>query len=578
MDATCSMAAPATTRSRTAISVRSEPAASVVVPVEPRRHASVAGMQADDVAQAAAAHANAKRLPEALAVLLDAWRGSGTPELADAIETIGKRLAATQPSLAGKTVAAHRAWRKAAKGRRAEDLDRLLATWRDVPATEVAARAELLREWPADPRRDRAVVAMLCESPYRTTPAVWTQLCALTEMIRDVRQRDRLRAFVAAIPTIFIGIGPTKIARRVRAVLEPLLLRLDACAPAPMAEARRATLAELAREEPAAAAATIRGSRADELRACVFEQPDDYGLRAIYADALIEAGDPLGELIALSLKHRDTPPSKPELARRLALTKRLLPAILGPLAKVLYRTELEVDCGFLSRCTVNFQECARTIPLRIEELAGSPWWSTVVELRGPAKIFLHPVMRSLRRLYVYDDADLAALLDATSPPAIDTLSCNVTTRNVAQLARATRLTVLRHLHARSCNAKPRALLEAPVMAQLETLVVWLPWVWQPWVEALLARPCAAQAITLFASQDRQPVELRLRRGPGGRHSEIDIAIATQTHRFELERRVRAAVSVAHSIGRRVTRLTITPSRKLDRKLQALIDAAVAQPT
>jgi hypothetical protein len=190
-------------------------------------------------------------------------------------------------------------------------------------------------------------------------------------------------------------------------------------------------------------------------------------------------------------------------------------------------------------------------PACIEELAGA----VVVDRRRAARsrqIFLHPVMRSLRRLYVYDDTDLAALLDVTSPPAIDTLSCNVTTRNVAQLARATRLDRAAPPPRTRRNAKPRALLEAPVMAQLETLVVWLPWVATVGREALLARPCAAQAITLFAIQIVSPSSSRLRRGPGGRHSEIDIAIATQTHRFELERRVRAAVSVAHSLGRRVT--------------------------
>jgi hypothetical protein len=181
-------------------------------------------------------------------VLLDAWRGLGTPEPADSIETIGISASRRRNRRsAGKTVAAHRAWRKAAKGRRAEDLDRLLATWRDVPAAEVAARAELLREWPADPRRDRAVVALLCESPYRTTPAVWTQLCALTEMIRDVASAQ-LRAFVAAILTIFIGIGPPR-SRAVRAVLEPRSSGSMRASRAHGGDRPRARSAELAREE-----------------------------------------------------------------------------------------------------------------------------------------------------------------------------------------------------------------------------------------------------------------------------------------------------------------------------------------
>ncbi len=169
---------------------------------------------------------------------------------------------------------------------------------------------------------------------------------------------------------------------------------------------------------------------------------------AIYADALSEAGNPLGEFITLSLlASRD----KKQEVRRLALAKSQLPALLGPLAKVVFKRDLEFEAGLLSRCTVDAQS-----PQLVEAAVGNPWWSTVVDLHGPARVFLHP---ALRRLRLQDDEDLSQLL-AASPLKIDTLACVVRPPVVPQLDRAC-LPTVRHLRAYSCNADPRSLLDAP---------------------------------------------------------------------------------------------------------------------
>src|SRR5262245_13029846 len=109
----------------------------------------MANAAADRALSAAAALVQADRLAEALAGLLQAWRGSLAPALADAIDVVGARIADGQPSLSGKTASAKREWKRTAREQRAADLDRLLASWRDVAADEVAVRAELLLEWPA---------------------------------------------------------------------------------------------------------------------------------------------------------------------------------------------------------------------------------------------------------------------------------------------------------------------------------------------------------------------------------------------------------------------------------------------
>ena len=53
-----------------------------------------------------------------------------------------------------------------------------------------------------------------------------------------------------------------------------------------------------------------------ELLAQIYANPDDDALRAVYADALLERGDPRGELITLQLERtRAGAPAEAQVAR-----------------------------------------------------------------------------------------------------------------------------------------------------------------------------------------------------------------------------------------------------------------------
>jgi uncharacterized protein (TIGR02996 family) len=150
-----------------------------------------------------------------------------------------------------------------------------------------------------------------------------------------------------------------------------------------------AELATLVGGQRAAGAA----DRADveHLFRAVYEAPDDDGPRVVLADALIERGDPRGELITVQLalvKSTD---------RALKTRERELldahgKAWLGDLAPILM-ADVRFERGFLAACKVDNSQLDR-----VQKLVGNPAWSTVRSLEGSALIALDPVMRSLRRL------------------------------------------------------------------------------------------------------------------------------------------------------------------------------------
>lgn len=73
---------------------------------------------------------------------------------------------------------------------------------------------------------------------------------------------------------------------------------------------------------------------ADELLAKIYANPDDDGLRAVWADALIEQGDPRGEFVALQLS------STRNEARERSLVHKHWKNWVGPLAPFLMRGDL----------------------------------------------------------------------------------------------------------------------------------------------------------------------------------------------------------------------------------------------
>jgi hypothetical protein len=119
----------------------------------------------------------------------------------------------------------------------------------------------------------------------------------------------------------------------------------------------------------------------------------------VFADAMIELGDPRGEFVQLQLQRDASAVQRRREKELLAAHRR---AWLGELQHIIRRCEFER--GFLASCELipDNRELAR-------RLAGRPAWSTVHTLAGCATIALHREMRELRTLDF--DARVAAAVE-----------------------------------------------------------------------------------------------------------------------------------------------------------------------
>jgi uncharacterized protein (TIGR02996 family) len=156
---------------------------------------------------------------------------------------------------------------------------------------------------------------------------------------------------------------------------------------------------------PRKSAAGSRGSPPDnDLRTKVLADPDDAALRSVWADALIEGGDPLGELIAIQDRARDAPLTAAQDKRMRSLVAKHRVAWLGPLSGVCqHREGLLFDRGLLAECQIQVKQLAA-----LGAAVGDPGWTAVRRIWFCDRyawdpriipLLVHPVMRSLREVF-----------------------------------------------------------------------------------------------------------------------------------------------------------------------------------
>jgi uncharacterized protein (TIGR02996 family) len=147
------------------------------------------------------------------------------------------------------------------------------------------------------------------------------------------------------------------------------------------------------------------------------EHPEDRALRLVFADWLLERGDPRGEVIALCERGNLSLTEKRKVAR---LTEQHGARWLGPLREVADLQRTRFDSGFVSELHVS----PHAPPGALEELAGTPELATVrtfvvppVPRVTPLTRFLDaPVLRRLERLEL-GPLDWQALAGFTGGPA-----------------------------------------------------------------------------------------------------------------------------------------------------------------
>jgi uncharacterized protein (TIGR02996 family) len=327
-----------------------------------------------DAARAALQH---NRFDEALGALLLAWRTRPSARLAELITAVSERCKVEVAGVRGRTAVATKAWLARADTATALEIPALLEALADARSQQAMERLAHVARWMPDPRVDDAILGWIEAVPYRATSTrpFWTALWPLARAITDPRQLPRLERAEAA------GVAVT-MATFLRGKFAQLAEQLAPVLGGPHDEP--SILDELA-TLIGARNLSIGSRNIEALLAAVYDAPDDEAPRLVYADALLERGDPRGELITLQIQGRD-----PRRERELIEThgKRWL-GELAPIVMAGYRFER----GFLAACRIDNRHIDR-----VRRLVGHPVWSTVRELSGSALIALHPVMRALRVL------------------------------------------------------------------------------------------------------------------------------------------------------------------------------------
>jgi uncharacterized protein (TIGR02996 family) len=182
----------------------------------------------------------------------------------------------------------------------------------------------------------------------------------------------------------------------------------------------------------------------EALLAAIYDAPGDLAARAVYADWLLDRGDPRGELITLQLREVVT---KEQEARARELVDAHAEQWIGRLTEI--TTWIEFEGGFLARCGLS----------RIPKWAiGRREWATVKHIgisddwsRDIGPLVTHETMKSLESLRVPSRAFVALLASsytARMPVRRMTLDGNVTASQWTTLEQAPLFAQLRELDIR----------------------------------------------------------------------------------------------------------------------------------
>ncbi len=377
----------------------------------------------------------------AIAELLAVWRETRAPAVADALDRLTTGTAITAATIAARTAV----WLELAERRDPTALGALLATpW---PGRLQLARPLLraLLAWPDDPRIAMALARIAGDERYVMLSAspFFRPLCKRLIALRDARVVPVLRAQLAAPHDRAYD-------RVIRPLVESAVTALAGLAPPAL--------------EPVGILAPAITRGADELVAAILAAPDDLALRTVYGDALSEAGDPRGELIALSLAGAAP-------ARVRALIREHGAAWAGSLGA--WFDDHSFEAGMFSGGTLRAQrepDVARMLAdpgwALIRTLdAGGSWSSSELAMALLARV---PSVRVLRGL----DAEHARTL-ASGPvhPLVElSIACHAAA-DLDAFASLPGLPLLRRLGLSAREIAPAWLATAPVLERIERLVL-----------------------------------------------------------------------------------------------------------
>jgi uncharacterized protein (TIGR02996 family) len=307
---------------------------------------------------------------------LEAFATARTGALALHIDELGRAaLAGFVPPAARKNIEFHRAWLELAGAPRAR-------TWCLDALLEKLPKLIDGNEHPSGDKCDALVERLVALRDAAPDPRIGRAMLTLLE----------LRAPVASFAIVHDEIARV-IVRHAddETALSTALDELSSFDRGALPKPARARVAKPKRD-------------LDALYAAVYAAPDDDAPRAVLADALTDAGDPRGELIALQLREAagTATPEMTERARE--LVQHHAKSWLGPLRPIVYRAELRR--GFLH--TIELAGTWSTP--KWNELAHDPALATVEDVEPGqatgkviAGLLAGVIAKTVRSLEVDDD-------------------------------------------------------------------------------------------------------------------------------------------------------------------------------
>ena len=310
-----------------------------------------------------------------LLALLEAWQASPSVPITELVLAASARVVVTR-ELAETLVAKQAQWLEVCAAGDPIDIPWLLAHVITSRKQDTLERLRALAKREADPRTSAALIERCAKPELRSHPPVWTLIFSILRKARDRHVLPRLGELHRQLQPV------TEFEVEHRGRLQKLEEMLSAHPQPLLPQPQRELVDQLARRlrtDGVAVAKAATAKTAEDFIAEIWAAPLEDAPREVFADWLLERGDPRGELITLQLaRARATDPSTSAelLKRERVLLTEHHRAWMGELEPVVSKNAYAFERGFLGRAEVPWRRLAA-----MPALMTHPAWATVREYK-----------------------------------------------------------------------------------------------------------------------------------------------------------------------------------------------------